>query len=175
MIKQTILSGVILVGLIGPNTVFAFRTCANEATDIYAAATRYVVGEIDFDDATGEASGTETTYNYANRDSEGHNECHVTYELSGIVEPGSGTFVLDAQRTNHSATCALDLLEAKYPEKSLYVLQMTFEGDGTTRVHVADSGEFFANGDWRSGKTAYKTSEGCTVSSDTAALTVSGA
>lgn len=175
MIKQTILSSVLLVSLLGPNTGFAFRTCASEATDIYSAATRYVVGEIDFDDATGEASGTETTYNYVNRDSEGHNECHVTYELSGIVEPGSGTFVLDAQRTNHSATCALDLLEAKYPEKSLYVLQMTFAGDGTTRVHVADSGEFFANGDWHSGKTVYKTSEGCTVSSDTAAFTVSGA
>ena len=56
MIKQTILSGVLVVSLLGPNTVFAFRTCANEATDIYSAATRYVVGEIDFDDATGEAA-----------------------------------------------------------------------------------------------------------------------
>ena len=88
----------------------AFRVCNIENSHAYSASTQYAVGEIAFDRATGMADGTETTYNYSNREDEGFTHCHVTYEFSGIFESASGTLVLDAQRTNHSDICPQDLL-----------------------------------------------------------------
>jgi len=160
------LTVIAMLGLLGPgsSSVYAFRACSTDAVDIYSATTRYVVGEITFDSATGQASGTETTYNYADPDFEGFHECHVTYELSGIIEPGSGTFVLDARRTNYSSACPAGLIDARYPGQQLYVFQMTFEMDGTSKVHIADNGEFFADGDWDAGRTFYRTGEKCTSS-----------
>lgn len=165
MAKYNLFILVTAVSLMWSNTGYAFRVCNDENIDVYSASTRYVVGEISYDEMSGEANGTETTYNYGNRDFEGFIECHVTYELSGIIEAGSSTFVLNAKRTNHSAICPAALIEAQYPSESLYVFQMHFESDGTSQVHLGNSGELFASGDWKDGKTFYRTPEECSTTS----------
>jgi hypothetical protein len=141
----------------------AFRSCEVEYTDAYLAATRYVVTEITFDPTTGLASGTETTYNHTNSGPEGHHECHVTYELSGILEPASGAAVLTGRRTNHSVSCRPDFIAAGYPQERLYALQIELAADGKTRVELADSGELLAYGDWSAGATVFRTEETCTA------------
>ena len=141
----------------------AFRTCAVENSAAFAAATHYIVGEIAFDGATGHASGTETTYNHSNRDSEGFSVCHITYELSGVFEPVTGTFLLDANRTSHSLACPDNLITVEYPNKRSYVFQIDFESDGSSAVRLADNGELLAQGDWSAGKMTYRTAEDCTV------------
>ena len=140
-----------------------FRACDIDNSYAFSAATRYVVGEISFDPVTGQASGTETTYNYANQDDDGFTECHVTYKLSGIFEPGTGTFLLDTERTNHSVTCQEDFISINYPDTGRYALQMDFDPDGTSLVNSADSGQLVASGEWRPGRTNYKTIEECTI------------
>ena len=98
-----------------------------------------------------------------NQDFEGFTECHVTYEFSGIVESGSGTFVIDARRTNYSPACPGDLIDVKYPALRRQVLQIQFEADGTTEVRSADSGELLTHGEWEVGRVAYNTPEKCTI------------
>lgn len=141
----------------------AFRTCHSEVNESYAAHTQYIVGELDFNGVTGEASGTETIYNHSNRHSEGFSQCHVTYELQGSYEPISGTFVMDATRSNHSAICPAELIAARYPQRKGYFLQLQQAADGTARVHLATSGEFMADADLHTGRAAYRTDEKCTA------------
>lgn len=140
-----------------------FRTCDQENSEAFSASTQYVVGEISFNRDTGIASGTETTYNYANRAFEGFSQCHVTYELSGSYESSTETFILDARRTAHSSTCPDFLIDLEYPSDQTYALQMTFDSGGASAVHRADSGEFLAYGSWEGGRTNYKTDEKCTI------------
>jgi hypothetical protein len=165
MVKHTFFTLVAAISLVWSSAGYAFRACDDDNIDVYSAATRYVVGQISYDEATGQANGTETTYNYGNRDFEGFIECHVTYELSGIIEVGSSTFVLDARRTNHSAVCPSEMIDAQYPSETLYVFQMDFKSDGTSKVHLGSSGELFASGDWKDGKTVYQTPEECATAS----------
>lgn len=147
-----------------PNSpAFAFRNCDMENSFAFSAATQYVVGEISFDGTTGLASGTETIYNHANRESEGFTVCHVTYEFSGVFEPVSGTFVLDGRRTNYSLTCPGELIAMTYPSERLYALYIEFDMDGSAAVHSAANGELLARGDWGDGATVYRTGEECTI------------
>ncbi len=145
-----------------PVDASAFRTCDIDNSYAYSASTQYVVAEVVFDWQTGSASGTKTIYNYANHTGAGFGECHVTYELTGSYTHGSGTFVLDAHRTNASHTCSEGLLESDYPEDLTYSLQLVFGSDGEVVVNRADNGELFAEGSWEGGKTVYKTPERCT-------------
>lgn len=155
---------VLLAGLaVTAADTWAFRSCQQPDSDAWAAATRYVVGEIDFDSETGRAAGTETTYNYANQYGEGVNECHVTYELSGSYVPGVEVFVLDATRTNYSPSCPPREFEIEYPPSRLYAMQMEFGDGGLAVVSSADSGEFLARGTWHEGRAMYKTDETCTI------------
>lgn len=163
MVKRSLIIPILIFSLPWVNPAIAFRVCDTDNSYAFSAATQYTVGEIAFDATTGLVSGTETTYNYTNQDFEGFTECHVTYEFSGIVEPGSGTFVLDAQRTNYSPACTGDFIEIKYPSNRRHVLQITFESDGTSEVHSADSGELLSNGEWQAGRVAYSTPEVCTI------------
>jgi hypothetical protein len=141
----------------------AFRNCEVENSHAWSASTRYMVGEIEFDPISGRASGTKTFYNYANHYENGADECHVTYELSGSYAPGSGTFVLEARRTNLSRTCPPGLVERDYPEDATYAFQMDFTPGGSAAINRADSGELLARGSWEDGRTVYKTGETCTV------------
>ncbi len=141
----------------------AFRNCNIENSHAYLASTRYLVGEVEFDPVTGLASGTQTIYNYSNQRDSGFQECHVTYELTGSYSPGSGTFVLDAHRTNFSQDCPRELIALSYPADRTYALQMEFGESGITDVHLADNGEVLARGSWEDGRTVYKTPETCTA------------
>ncbi len=146
-----------------PQDASAFRNCDIENSYAFSASTQYIVAEIVFDWHDGSASGTKTIYNYANGTREGDSECHVTYELTGSYSPGSGTFVLDAHRTNASSACSLELLGSDYPQDRTYSLQMAFDGDGTVEVHHADNGDLFAEGSFENGKAMYKTPERCSI------------
>ncbi len=149
--------------LISSQQVFAFRNCDMENSFAFSAATQYLVGEILFDQTTGQASGTETIYNHANREFEGFTVCHVTYELSGVFEPVSGTFVLDGTRTNHSVACPGELIALTYPSERLYALYIEIDADGSTAVHSAASGALLAKGDLDGEAIAYSTGEECTI------------
>ena len=140
----------------------AFRSCGTDVGNAYSAATRYTVGEIDFDDTSGLAAGTETTYNYSNSAGDTATECHVTYELSGTYVPGVEVFVLDATRTNYSPSCPSRNLDMEYPPNRLYSLQLELNDGGRARVSLADNGEVFAQGSWGAGRAVYKTEEHCT-------------
>jgi hypothetical protein len=163
MVKRNYIIPTLIFILPWVNSAAAFRVCDTDNSYAFSAATQYKVGEIAFDDTTGLVSGTETTYNYTNQDFEGFIECHVTYEFSGIVEPGSGTFIIDAQRTNYSPACPGDLIDIKYPSHRRHVLQIKFETDGSSEVRSADSGELLTIGEWEAGRVAYSTPEKCTI------------
>jgi hypothetical protein len=139
----------------------AFRTCDIADSHAYTAVTRYTVGEIDFDGASGLAAGTETTYNYANAAGGSTSECHVTYELHGNYVPGVEVFVLAATRSNYSPSCSSRGFELEYPADRLYSLQLEIDDVGRTVVSSADSGEFIARGSWGAGRAVYKTDEKC--------------
>jgi hypothetical protein len=151
-----------VLALLPAANVNAFRSCGSDISSAYSAATRYTVGEIDFDDISGLAAGTETTYNYTNSADDTARECHVTYELSGTYVPGVEVLVLDATRTNYSPSCPSRTLEMDYPPGRLYSLQLELESGGRARVSLADSGEFVALGTWGAGRAVYKTEEKCT-------------
>jgi hypothetical protein len=146
-----------------PEVATAFRSCTVADSYAYAASTHYLVSEIEFDPVTGLASGTQTIYNYANQHAIGFDECHVTYALTGSYTAGAETFVLDAVRSNYSPACPRDLIDAEYPRRRYYTLQMRFTEDGVSQVRNADSGELLAGGYWRPGRTAFKTGETCTL------------
>ena len=141
----------------------AFRNCGNDDSEAWSAATRYIVGEVDFDDTTGLASGTETIYNYSNSYDTDNGECHITYELSGSYVPGVEVFVLNGDRTSYSDTCPTDLLRDQYPADRLLSFQMEPAQDGSAVVSRADSGISFAEGSWQPGKAVFKTGELCAV------------
>jgi hypothetical protein len=141
----------------------AFRNCDIDNSDAWFASTRYTVSEIEFDPVTGLASGSRTIYNYANHYRQGGDACHVTYELSGSYGAGSGTFVLDARRTNVSHTCPPEVIARDYPVETTYAVQMQFEADGAATMRRADSGEFMASGAWGEGRTVFTTPEICTA------------
>lgn len=141
----------------------AFRNCDTQDSYAWSADSHYTVGEIAFDSTTGEASGTETRYNYSNHYPNDALECHVTYELIGTYNPGVEVFTLSATRTNYSDSCPPGLLKVEYPESRLYALQMKFTADGSAQVSRAESGELLATGSWESGRAMYKTGEQCSA------------
>jgi hypothetical protein len=141
----------------------AFRTCDIDNSGAYAASTQYIVGELAFDEMTGLANGTETTYNYSNRSFEGFTECHVTYELSGSYDAGSQAFFIDANRTNHSPACPAKLIDFEYPDYRMFTLQVMLGDDGVSELRTDERAGFLATGTWRNGRTAYKTAEKCTL------------
>ena len=155
------LGGFLIV--LSANTVAAFRNCNTQDSDAWSASTRYTVGEISFDAASGLASGTETNYNYSNAHADGIGECHVTYELSGTYVPVVEVFVLNARRSNHSDTCSDALLRVEYPSYRFHNLQVEHASDGTAVVNNAGNGDFPAFGFWRTGAVVYKTEEHCSI------------
>ena len=160
--RQTYLFIATVIALSWGSGASAFRNCETADSSGFSASTKYTVGEVDFDEVTGLASGTETTYNYSNEHYDSFVECHVTYELDGNYVSGGGVFVLDATRTNHSASCPTDFLEINYPDNVLHSLQVEFDEGGQAVVKNAASAEFFAYGSWASGTAVYKTDEKCT-------------
>ncbi|MEE4143460.1 MAG: hypothetical protein V2I26_01560 [Halieaceae bacterium] len=151
------------LALIWASGASGFRTCETQGSDAWSASTRYTVGELTFDDATGYASGTETFYNYSNSYAAGPGECHVTYELSGSYVPGVEVFVLNATRTNYSDSCPHSLLRIEYPETLSHSFQMAYADDGSAVVNSADSGELVAGGSWQPGRAVFKTGEQCSI------------
>ncbi len=150
------------IALVWASGASGFRNCEIEDSDAWAAATRYTVGELSFDDVTGLASGTETLYNHSNAYATGE-ECHVTYELDGSYVPGSEVFVLNATRSSYSESCPTQLLEVEYPATIQRNFQMTFSADGSARLNSADNGDFLADGSWQRGNAIYKTGERCSM------------
>ncbi len=143
-----------------PGGAHAFRACDSAYGDAFTAST-YTVGEFEFDFVTGLASGTQTTYNHPLAEAAGFSECHVTYALSGSYTPGSGTFVLEGERSSYSADCPANLIDADYPASRYIALQVLFLEDGSSEVSAADSGELVARGSWRPGQAHFKTEESC--------------
>ena len=76
---------------------------------------------------------------------------------------GSGTFVLDAHRTNYSHGCPGQLIANAYPTDLTYSFQMDFRNSGASAVNRADNGDLLARGYWENGRTVYKTPETCTL------------
>ncbi len=139
----------------------AFRSCPIDPGDAFSARTQYTVGEIQFNAARGEASGTETTYNHSNALAGGFRECHVTYQFAGSYEAASGTLVLQAERTNYSGECPADLLALDYPPERLYARAVHLADNGDLTLRYADNGEWMASGDWRDDAAVYRTGERC--------------
>jgi hypothetical protein len=139
----------------------AFRDCGVEDSGAWAALSRYVVGELGYDDATGATSGTETHYNFSNLEPRGVAECHVTYELDGVFESFNGAFMLEARRSNLSPNCDPGFIDTEYPEFLSYYLEVRFSADGRAEMRRSDTGEVYASGDWGHGALAYKTEERC--------------
>lgn len=162
MVARTAGLAIVLTACFLPEAL-AFRNCAAEDSSAYAAATQYLVGELEFDAETASASGTQTIYNFANYYGEQGGECHVTYEFSGSYNPGSEIFVLSGDRSNYSPGCPQSLIEHSYPQQLNFDLQMRFNTDGSSLVQLADNGEVLANGSWSNGRTVYKTGEDCTL------------
>jgi hypothetical protein len=149
--------------LVLAGNAYGFRSCDIPDSHAWSAATRYTVAELDFDETTGLVTGTETIYNYSNHFSDGHGECHVTYELSGSYVPGVEVFLVDGRRTNYSDSCPGELLSVEFPPAVLHSMQMEYDDGGSAVVKTADSGEFLAHGSWEPGKATYKTGEVCTI------------
>lgn len=145
------------------SNVEAFRNCNTQDSDAWSASTRYTVGEINFDAASGLASGTETNYNYSNAYADGIGECHVTYELSGTYVPVVEVFVLNARRSNYSDTCPHSLLRLAYPPYRFHNLQAELAPDGSAVVNNVENGDFPAFGVWQPGAVVYKTEEECSI------------
>ncbi len=146
-----------------PGAALAFRDCGVEDSGAWSALSRYVVGELGYDNDTGATSGTETHYNYSNLPPRGVVECHVTYELDGVFEAYNGAFMLEARRSNLSASCDPDFVAAEYPESMSYYLEVAVGEDGIAEMRRSDTGELYATGDWRSSGLAYKTDEQCSL------------
>ena len=151
------------LALFSASAAQAFRNCEYGDSDAWSAATRYTVSELDFDDVTGIASGTETIYNYSNTYPGDVGECHVTYELSGSYVAGVEVFVLSATRTNFSDTCPPALLSIEYPASRLQSIQIQPMRDDSATVNSGDSEERLAEGSWQPGKAVYKTGERCSI------------
>jgi hypothetical protein len=140
----------------------AFRNCDPSLdSEAFRGSSRYFIGELEFAENGGAARGTETHYNYSNIGDNGLRECHVTYSITGVYEPASALFLLDAERTGHSHGCERDLIEANYPMVTSYTLQVTFHANGLVDVMRADSGETVGTGSWGEGVVSYKTEEVC--------------
>ena len=163
MLDNTV-KAIILISIAAlPLHAKAFRSCDVEYSEAYLATTQYTVTELSFDAASGVANGTETTYNHTNSAESQSTECHVTYELSGSIEPVSGVVVLNAYRSNHSVSCQQAVVEQAYPAERLYALVLELNDDGRAKVRLADNGELVASGDWAEGFTAFRTGEICSL------------
>ena len=160
MVGHEVLAAMLVAAGLVSGSAQAFRACDTAYSDAYTAST-YTVGEFEFDPTTGLASGTQTTYNHPLAEAAGFSECHVTYALAGSFTPGSGTFVLDGERSSHSADCPARLVDADYPASRYIALQIVLLEDGSTEVSAADSGELLARGSWTPGQTHFKTVESC--------------
>ena len=160
MVRHKALAAMLVAVGSVPGGAHAFRACDSAYGDAYTAST-YTVGEFEFDFVTGLASGTQTTYNHPLAEAAGFSECHVTYALSGSYTPGSGTFVLEGERSSYSPDCPANLIDADYPDSRYIALQVVFLEDGSSEVSAADSGELVARGSWRPGQAHFKTEESC--------------
>jgi hypothetical protein len=142
----------------------AFRNCQIDGDSAaFRGSSRYLVGELALEAASGTASGTETHYNYSNTGPAGLDECHVTYELTGIYDVGSALLLLDAELTNQSRNCDPDFVDARYPDYRSYTLSLQRSPDGLTELIDADSGEVLAIGDPADRTLLYRTDESCVL------------
>lgn len=121
----------------------------------------YFVGELEYDVESGGAMGTVTHYNFSKRGPGEIRECHVTYEFSGIYEPVSALFLLDADRTNRSQSCSGDFVDSRFPAYVSHTLQLHQDGNIGVELSLADSGEIFAQGNLGEGSLVYRTEETC--------------
>lgn len=160
MVMHKVLAAILVAAGSVSGGAHAFRACDSAYGDAFTAST-YTVGEFEFDFVTGLASGTQTTYNHPLAEAAGFSECHVTYALSGSYTPGSGTFVLEGERSSYSADCPANLIDADYPDSRYIAIQVVFLEDGSSEVSAADSGELVARGSWRPGQAHFKTEESC--------------
>ncbi|WP_133125990.1 hypothetical protein [Pseudohalioglobus lutimaris] len=152
----------VLPGLGWHSSAMAFRNCdPNQDSSVFRGSSRYFIGELEFNESTGQTIGTETHYNYSNLDGSGVSECHVTYDISGFYEAASALFLLDARRSSQSAGCEQAFIDANYPEFTSYTLQVSFKSGGNVEVLRADSGETVGVGTWYEGSVSYKTQETC--------------
>jgi len=140
----------------------AFRNCDSLMdSGAFRGESRYLVGELAFDAASGSATGTETHYNYSNEDASGVRECHVTYDIDGIYQADAGLFLLEARLVNQSRSCDADYVVGNFPETRSYVLQALLQPNGQAELLRGDSGETLALGNWSDGSLSYKTREVC--------------
>jgi len=140
----------------------AFRNCDPSLdSDVFRGSSYYFIGELEFDENGGAARGTETHYNYSNAGEQGVVACHVTYSTSGIYDPASALFLLDAERSGHSHDCESEFIEIAYPLVTSYTLQVSVRANGLFDVVRADSGEEVGTGSWEEGAVSYKTAEVC--------------
>ncbi len=160
--RSVLVLGSIMAVLVWTPRALAFRNCdPAQDSDSYRGSSSYFIGELEFDEQTGETQGTETHFNFSNRGATGVVECHVTYALSGVYEPGSGLFLLDAEKTGNSVDCDSDFLDINYPQFSSYTLYIEFGAGSRVEVTRADSGEAVGEGSLGEGTLSYKTAEIC--------------
>ena len=140
----------------------AFRNCQIDGDSAaFRGSSRYLVGELTYEAASGAASGTETHYNYSNVGPAGLNECHVTYELSGIYDDAGALLLLDAELTNQSHGCDPDFVDAEFPDYRSYTITLRKSDEGITELLDAGSGIVLARGDPAEGTLLYRTDEAC--------------
>lgn len=141
-----------------PATASTYVNCDRSIGDWSSS---YFVGELEFNAETGDATGTSTHYNYRKVGPDDVRECHVTYELTGIYEPVSALFLLDAHRTNLSQACSSEFIEAGFPQETWRVMQVHLDSDDGVEISRADNGEIIASGILREGSLVYRTEESC--------------
>ncbi|KAA1189139.1 hypothetical protein F0M18_15800 [Pseudohalioglobus sediminis] len=144
------------------STAQAFRNCdPSQDSTGFRGSSRYYIGELQFDAATGDTIGTETHYNYSNPGDDDIVECHVTYAITGVFDAAGQLFLLDAERSGFSRGCDSEFIAVNYPELTSYTLQVSRAEDDTVEVVRADSGEAVGEGNWHDGSVSYKTQETC--------------
>lgn len=151
---------ILLLSAAGP--VQAFRNCQIDGDSAaFRGSSRYLVGELTYEASSGTASGTETHYNYTNAGPAGLNECHVTYELTGIYDDAGALLLLDAELTNQSHGCDPDFVDADFPDYRSYTITLRKSHDGITELLDSGSGSVLASGDPAEGTLLYRTDEAC--------------
>jgi hypothetical protein len=162
MRRALLVTGLLLVTTRWCSGSMAFRNCdPSQDSSAFRGSSHYFVGELEFDEDSGATLGTETHFNYSNLDSSGVVECHVTYEITGVYEPASALFLLEANRSGHSRGCDSAFIESNYPESNTYTLHAEFKANGSVEMLRADSGETVGVGTWITGAVSYKTEETC--------------
>lgn len=152
----------VVVAVLWSSQAQSFRNCdPAQDSESYRGRSSYFIGELEFDEQSGETLGTETHFNYSNNGSTGVVECHVTYELTGVYESGSGLFLLEARRSGNSIGCDSEFLDTNYPPFSSYTLQVESGAGSRVKVTRADSGEALGEGTLGGNTLSYKTAEVC--------------